>query len=229
MLVSAASQRTERTSHRLLYTMPDTGILLPAQNNPEGPVRILVQTKTHLVPGTGRVFAERCLLMKNLICQQHWNRNFDPKQDRLRTQGTNFAYEGRRCYFLVDHGRSESDDIPVVWYKWNGKDLYDIHPSERCQCLPSGSELVEYPLPVQLLSKLKSYPFSPQQRGHSPALTSTQLDDAKRRQIIRSRLRSEMAIPKSDVEFLTNPDQVQQLKAITDPNLWPRIDALVNA
>jgi hypothetical protein len=88
------------------------------------PVRILVQTITDLVPGND--YAERVEYMRNLICQQHWNRNFDWDQDRWNVYGDHFAYEKRNCYFLIDHGHSESPEgPPVLWYKWTGKSLLE--------------------------------------------------------------------------------------------------------
>ncbi|KAI0902698.1 hypothetical protein F4823DRAFT_428818 [Ustulina deusta] len=75
--------------------------------NSDAPKRIVLQTKTNQVPGSD--YQERCKNMKNLLCQHLWNRDF--------------AYEGRRCYFLLDHGQPSSNDVPVLWYKWTGTSL----------------------------------------------------------------------------------------------------------
>lgn len=92
------------------------------EGNLTGPKRILVQTKTHLVPGDG--YDQRCLFLLDLICQYHWNRDFDPDQDRWSVYGAWFSYDNRRCYFLVDHGQSLNDnDVPVLWYEWTGESL----------------------------------------------------------------------------------------------------------
>ena len=85
--------------------------------------RILVQTRTHLVPGND--YHEKCRLMKNLICQYHWNRDFNPAHDRWYISGATFGYPNRRCYFLVDYGQS-TDDVPVLWYRWNGEVLLEF-------------------------------------------------------------------------------------------------------
>lgn len=93
----------------------------------EPPQRILVQTKTHLVPGNG--YHERQLFMMNLMCQLHWKRNYHPRQDRWYVRGARFAYKNRRCFFLIDHGHSSADDEVVVsWYKWNGDSLLVVFP-----------------------------------------------------------------------------------------------------
>ena len=95
-----------------------------------GPKRILVQTKTHLVPGDD--YHARCMFMLNLICQHHWNHNFDLDQDRWNVYGAQFGYDNRSCYFLVDHGRSPTDDdVPVLWYQWTGESLLEpLSPSD---------------------------------------------------------------------------------------------------
>ena len=77
------------------------------EENLIGPIRILVQTKTSLVPGEG--YHERCMFMLNTICQHHWNRDFDLAQDRWNVYGAQFGYDNRDCYFLIDHGQSLSD------------------------------------------------------------------------------------------------------------------------
>ena len=64
--------------------------------------------------------------VRNLICQRHWNRDFDWHWDRWNVYGHEFSYENRNCYFLVDHGYGESpEDPPVLWYKWTGKSLLE--------------------------------------------------------------------------------------------------------
>ncbi|KAI0434207.1 hypothetical protein F5Y09DRAFT_296895 [Xylaria sp. FL1042] len=51
-------------------------------------------------------------------------------------------------------------------------------------------------------------------------------DAATRRQMIRSRLRSNMKIAPVEFELLRNPDQVALLKAEVDPKFWDQIDHL---
>jgi hypothetical protein len=90
---------------------------------PTDPIRILVQTSTQLVPGGD--YAERITNMQNLICQHHWNRDFDWEQDRWNVHGHEFAFPNRTCYFLIDHGDSDScADLPVLWYRWDGESLF---------------------------------------------------------------------------------------------------------
>ncbi|KAF2971476.1 hypothetical protein GQX73_g2057 [Xylaria multiplex] len=174
--------------------------------NSDTPKRILLQTKTHLVPGDD--YQERCDKMKNLLCQHLWNRDFDYTHDRWQEYGAAFAYEGRRCYFLLDHGQSTTNDVPVLWYKWTGTSF----------------QLIESPLPAQILGKLKGYPFIPPKRERSEAQPPP--DAATRRQMIRFKLRSKMKIAPVELELLKNPDQVALLKAEVDPRFWDQIDHL---
>ncbi|KAI0505811.1 hypothetical protein F5B22DRAFT_651357 [Xylaria bambusicola] len=174
--------------------------------NSNAPQRIVLQTKTHQVPGGD--YQERCRRMKNLLCQHLWNRDFDYEQDRWQAYGAAFAYEGRRCYFLLDHGQSSSNNVPVLWYKWTGTSF----------------ELIEGPLPPQMRAKLKDYPFIRPKREPSQAKESSPPDPATRRQMIRHKPRSNMKIAPVELELLGNPDQVALLKAEVDPRFWNQID-----
>jgi len=84
------------------------------------PVRILVSTATHLVPGDG--FFERTAFMRNLIGQYHWNRDFKDC-DRFEAYNATFGYDNRKCYFVLDHGQSPDGNdeiVPILWYRWTG-------------------------------------------------------------------------------------------------------------
>jgi hypothetical protein len=99
----------------------------PADPIPTGPLRILVQTKTHLVPGD--FYGDKIERMRNLICQQVWGRDYIAGSDRWNSYGTEFGYENRTCFFLVDcgmtaeYGEPPTDDPKVIWYRWTGDTL----------------------------------------------------------------------------------------------------------
>lgn len=87
------------------------------------PLRILVETKTHLVPG--QWFADKMDNILNLICQYHWNRDLDRKSERWNAHDNYFGYRDRTCYFVVDHfhGDPASQQPTILWYKWTGECL----------------------------------------------------------------------------------------------------------
>ncbi|KAF4973625.1 hypothetical protein FZEAL_9269, partial [Fusarium zealandicum] len=185
---------------------------MPLQNpgdTPARPVRILVQTVTHLVPGNH--YGERVEYMRNLICQHHWNRDFDWDQDRWNIHGNDFAIPNRNCYFLIDHGHSEpSEDPPVLWYKWMGESLIAMQQA----------------LPRKVQRKLRDYPFSrrPIQRVRSEP--SGRFDAATHRQIIRTKLRCDMIIIEDDLRFLrAHPEDASWLKNHIEPQLWMKIQS----
>ncbi|KAK4106662.1 hypothetical protein N658DRAFT_461468 [Parathielavia hyrcaniae] len=85
------------------------------------PVPILVQTKTHLVPGgkSPSDIVARIDRMVNRICQHVWQRDFDKFRERWWLHGREFALDNRPCWFLIDHHGPDPDPIPdppVVWY-----------------------------------------------------------------------------------------------------------------
>lgn len=89
---------------------------------PEPPVRILAQTLTHLVPGKDNY--ERTMFMLNCMCQYHWNCDFDVPEFRWASYNDQFAFDNRRCFFLVDYGESKNDDdVPILSYEWTGESL----------------------------------------------------------------------------------------------------------
>ena len=93
-----------------------------SERSPEPPVRILVQTLTHLVPGNDSF--ERTDLILNRICQHHWNCDFSAPKFRWASYNTQFAFNNRRCFFLIDYGESQNDDdVPILFYEWTGDTL----------------------------------------------------------------------------------------------------------
>ncbi len=70
----------------------------------DSPVRVLVQTQTHLVPGDRSAgFGEREDAMVNLICQHVWQRDFDKFRERDWNYHCHFAVDNVECWFLIDH------------------------------------------------------------------------------------------------------------------------------
>lgn len=89
---------------------------------PKPPVRVLVQTLTHLVPGGDSI--ERTDFILNRMCQHHWACDFQSSKFRWTSYNDDFALDNRRCFFLVDYGESENDDdVPVLPYEWTGESL----------------------------------------------------------------------------------------------------------
>lgn len=95
------------------------------------PVRILVQTLTHLVPVSGTkeyhdLYMDKYHTMFNHICKYHWNRRFDSTIYRDYTYNDKLGYNDRLCFYLLDYGTSSSDDdVPILCYEWTGEALYD--------------------------------------------------------------------------------------------------------
>lgn len=81
--------------------------------------RIIVKCYSQAIPGDAINRREE---MANIICRYKWGRVFDSTQDRLQSSGQ-YAYGGNRCFFLVDNGPPESQDVSLSMYKWDGKQL----------------------------------------------------------------------------------------------------------
>ncbi|KAM6482526.1 hypothetical protein HDV62DRAFT_45828 [Trichoderma sp. SZMC 28011] len=188
------------------------------QSNPPpqypGPVRILVQTVTSLVPGND--WWQRIVYIRNIICQYHWNRDFDWDKDRWNSYGDDFGYDNRNCYFLIDHGES-AEDPPILRYKWTGKTLIAI----------------QEPLPEEIQSKLKKYPFTrqprqPNRRSGNP--TPGRYDPKTYRQIIRANLRRDAILTDDCIYFLaTHPDDAAWLKDNIEARFWSKVQSALES
>ncbi|KAI0012607.1 hypothetical protein F4779DRAFT_567318 [Xylariaceae sp. FL0662B] len=73
------------------------------RENPVAPVRILISTATHLVPGDD--FIARTDFIANLVSQYHWNHDFEWGRDRFDTYNADFGYDNRRCIGLSMVGK----------------------------------------------------------------------------------------------------------------------------
>lgn len=98
-----------------------------SDSDPDRPVRVLVQTQTHLVPGDRFTeFGKRDDAMLSLICQHVWKREFDQFRERRWNYNPYYAVDNVECWFLVDHHGPDPippSDPPVVWYRWTGSEL----------------------------------------------------------------------------------------------------------
>ena len=96
----------------------------PIFSRPDPPVRILVQTLTHLVPESNDL--SKTMFIINRICQLHWQCDYNYKEHRWSSYNGRFALKNRRCFFLLDTGESlNDDDVPILSYEWTGESLYD--------------------------------------------------------------------------------------------------------
>jgi hypothetical protein len=104
-----------RPSTPELYDLPPYG----PREDPKEAVRILVQTRTHLLPGAD--YYEKLNFMLDLICNHVWGRRFITRRDRFHLYGPPFGRKNHRFYFVVDHGQARDDStVPVLWYQFTG-------------------------------------------------------------------------------------------------------------
>ncbi|PYH34511.1 uncharacterized protein BO87DRAFT_396804 [Aspergillus neoniger CBS 115656] len=95
----------------------------PKKSLYDPPIRILVDTRIHLLPGDTN--EDRNTFLINHICHLHWHTEFIPSKHRRYAFSTErYPIESTRCLFLVDCGQTaskeEDEDVPVVYYKWTG-------------------------------------------------------------------------------------------------------------
>ncbi|KAF2105731.1 hypothetical protein BDV96DRAFT_655306 [Lophiotrema nucula] len=176
--------------------------------SPEPPVRILVQTLTHLVPGKDS--HERTYSMLDRMCQHHWNCDFSVPKFRWASHNCQFAFNNRRCFFLIDYGESQNDDdVPVLSYEWTG---------EALKPLP---QLATDP---EIQAKLKEevpFTWKPSKRERS---------DVPIPRLVKSRLAYEENLRSSEMDYMReHPEDAQWLKAHVRPRLWRRFVAEMNA
>ena len=89
------------------------------QEDPSEAVRVLVQTRTHLLRGEN--YYDKLNFILDMVCEFLWGRFFLPQKDRFHVYGPPFSRINRRVHFLVDHGQAYDDStVPVLWYRYNG-------------------------------------------------------------------------------------------------------------
>ncbi|KAF2785783.1 hypothetical protein K505DRAFT_290765 [Melanomma pulvis-pyrius CBS 109.77] len=178
------------------------------ERSPEPPVRILVETLTHLVPGNGSY--ERTYAILHRICQHHWDCDFTVPKFRYATYNCQFAINNRRCFFLVDYGKSQNDDdVPVLYYEWTGETL---KPLPRLATDP------------EIQAKLKEdLPFTRQR-------SKREKREVPIRRLVKSRLHYEEYIKRSETDYMReHPEDIMWLKAHLRPRLWRTFVAAMNA
>jgi hypothetical protein len=108
-------------------TSTEAAAAVDTNHDLDTPVRILVQTQTHLVPGDRFTeFGERFDAMVDLICQHVWQRRYDKFRERVWNYHCHFAVDNVECWLLVDHhgpDPSPPPQPPVIWYRWTGTEL----------------------------------------------------------------------------------------------------------
>ncbi|RSM19530.1 hypothetical protein CDV31_001690 [Fusarium ambrosium] len=185
--------------------------------NSTGKVRILLQSVTHLVPGSDR--GEKLDFVRNIVCQHHWQRDFDRDQERWYAHGDNFGLKNRKCYFLIDHhGHDhtvEEEEVPVLWYKWTGESLVRVNEE----------------LPHKILKELKKWPFTWAGRKFykAPKGPDGKYEPKIYREIIKSQLRIGNGLLNEGIKFLREyPEHARWLKGHLEPELWVQVEPYCN-
>ena len=81
--------------------------------------RIVVRCKSQQIPGDPKL---RPQTIANIVCQRIWHRKLDNTQDRIQSRGR-FDCDGVRCFFLLDNGPPDSQEVKTSMYNWDGSCL----------------------------------------------------------------------------------------------------------
>ncbi|KAM0325112.1 hypothetical protein ACHAQA_007651 [Verticillium albo-atrum] len=160
----------------------------------ETPVaRALVQTTLHVVPGD--LYGDKCHFLRNEICREVWNRDFDSEQDRWFSYGSFVGFDSRYCYLLVESGPHPGIEEPLPW------------------------QVIDLPVPPLIRIKVQRI-TAPKRLGR---LTTPKVG-ASRVHLIKNRLRRGMKLSEGDVSFMKeNPDRLHQIRTGL-PGYQARID-----
>ncbi|KAK2865076.1 hypothetical protein FQN49_003936 [Arthroderma sp. PD_2] len=177
--------------------------------HPDPPIRILVRTLTHLVPGNGN--SERRMFILNRICQHHWGCDFEAPERRWSSYNDLFGLNNRRCFFLVDYGESlngDDDAVPVLSYEWTGKSLKPM------------PHLAQEPAIQEMLKTDFSFTWKPRPKREPRPV----------RKNIKYRLYSDDGIPTEELKYIRDhPEDMQWLKENMRPRFWEKFLAVYNS
>ncbi|GKZ31581.1 hypothetical protein AbraIFM66950_000156 [Aspergillus brasiliensis] len=170
------------------------------------PIRILVQTLTHLVPSTDQasdknIYDDKLFTMLDRICQHIWNCDFDGDVHRWYTYGDEFGYSHRMCFFLIDYGTAPDGDdskVPIVCYEWDGSNFM------------AKSQILQF---EDVQAELNNVPFTP--APYEPS------EKPPIRDIVRRRLRSARKIPVRELDYMRDhPEDMEWLERKVKPRFW---------
>ncbi|KAK3292990.1 uncharacterized protein B0H64DRAFT_403257 [Chaetomium fimeti] len=189
----------------------------------DSPVRVLVQTQTHLVPGDKTThFGERYDAMVSLICQHVWQREYDQFRERDWSYHCHFAVDNVECWFLIDHHGPDPTpppDPPLIWYRWTGTKFMIVHGRP-----PSGvrRELQYYPFErVAHYILTEEYP-----RRRTPRVYKSRDEEIRvKRHMLRHTLLSNLCLTEELLRFVKDfPDAAERVKARVPPEAWARLE-----
>lgn len=208
------------------------------------PVRVLVQTKPHLVPYHGSPdIGGRLNAMWNLICRHVWQRDYDQFRERSWDYRFQAALDDIECWFLVDHHGPDADpppDPPVSWYIWSGTELSVCLEVALNSCVAAylidiPSVMVHDPLPRSVRRKLRHYPFrripldvlvplEPVRR--TPRVYRSREEEIRvKREMLRETLVCNMAFTEDLVRFARKESGAAEwVRARVPPHIWARLD-----
>ncbi|PWY87230.1 hypothetical protein BO94DRAFT_585783 [Aspergillus sclerotioniger CBS 115572] len=161
------------------------------------PIRILVQTLTHLVRGHRN--PDKRMFMLNLICRYHWNRNFSPAEHRWTTYNDFFALRDQPCFFVLDYGQAPDDaEVRVLSYVWDGRTL-EYAPFFN-----------QDPL---IQAKVNGIPF-----GQRPPRTE---ETRPKREVIRLKLARDIELEDEEFRYMReHPEDAQWVRDNVGVELW---------
>ncbi|KAK4139211.1 uncharacterized protein C8A04DRAFT_40906 [Dichotomopilus funicola] len=169
----------------------------------DSPVRVLVQTRTHL--------------------RHVWQREFDQSRERHWNYQCHFALDNVECWFLVDHhGPEESPPPypPIVWYRWTGTEFMLVRDP-----LPSRvrRELRYYPFQRVNRVLIQEYPKQPPLRRYKSRTEEIRV----KRWILYETLLSNLGLTEELLGFVRDcPEAAEWVKLRVPPEAWARLEGL---
>ncbi|KAL2147268.1 hypothetical protein VTI28DRAFT_10258 [Corynascus sepedonium] len=185
------------------------------------PLRVLVQTKTHLVPGDKFTeFRQRFEAMRRMICHHVWGRDFDRFRERFWSKGE-FDLNDRDCWFFVDHCDPSSEldpNLPLLRYRWTGTEFVAILA----------------PLPGEVRRQFQRYPFRRSKLRYQkyvpgprpPSHYRSHAEEMRfQREMLRTTLVSGLGLTHELVRFVEDhPEEAAWVKARVSPEAWARLN-----
>ncbi|GKZ26313.1 hypothetical protein AbraIFM66951_002255 [Aspergillus brasiliensis] len=180
--------------------------MFPTIDLTPSPIRILVQTLTHLVPSdnliaNGEPYADKLFSMLDRTCNHVWDYPFEPGLQRWYSYGDDFGYDNRVCFFLLDYGdapEGKDEEVPIQCFVWDGEMFTpkpDLLKDEEVQ------------------AELKEVPFTPgpSDRGEIPPM----------RDIVRRRLRKAQFLSRRELDYMAmHPEDQEWLRRKVKPRFW---------
>ncbi|KAG8166814.1 hypothetical protein KVR01_002503 [Diaporthe batatas] len=191
------------------------------------PVRVLVQTYTHLVPGEAR--PDKLEFLRKTIAKRVLKMRHNKSTAYMHVYDDLFAIPGRQCFFLYDYASTPigddivDDEIPILWYRWSGDKMMALNQKPPKRIRRTIRE--DYPFMIRVLKPklhdLERPDMSKEELKRHRMKETPEERTKRRRELEQAKLRRLDYLYDHELQWLSDePEHEAWLQANVEPRAW---------